>query len=61
MYKFNTDASLDIGPVLLADHFHEDYLSLVEQVMSTDESVPVSTCGTATLQLSNDIISPHLP
>jgi hypothetical protein len=32
----------DIGPVLLTDHFHDDYYSLVEQVMSTDTTVPVS-------------------
>jgi FtsP/CotA-like multicopper oxidase with cupredoxin domain len=32
----------DIGPVLLTDHFHDDYYSLVEQVMSTDQTVPVN-------------------
>jgi FtsP/CotA-like multicopper oxidase with cupredoxin domain len=27
---------IDIGPILIADHYHEDYFSLVEDVMSAN-------------------------
>ena len=35
----NLDYDEDIGPVLLTDYYHEDYYTLVEQVMGTNRSL----------------------
>jgi FtsP/CotA-like multicopper oxidase with cupredoxin domain len=37
-----TNFRLDVGPIILSDWFHEDYLTLVEQVVSTDITKVVS-------------------
>lgn len=34
----NADYDVDLGPILVTDYYHEDYYTLVEQVMGTDLS-----------------------
>ena len=35
----NVDYDIDVGPILLTDYYHDDYYTLVEEVMGTDLSL----------------------
>lgn len=37
----STDYDIDIGPVMLSDHFHTYYLDLIEQVYHSSEDGPI--------------------
>lgn len=37
----STDYDIDIGPVMLSDHFHTYYLDLIEQVYHASEFGPI--------------------
>ena len=39
---------IDVGPIFLTDWYHEDYFSIVENVMGTDISKVVSLARYAT-------------